>query len=278
MPLPANFNRWSHLRSVLISSHNRLVRAEFADVGADDWSPDISTSRGSLRVACTIQATDSVNVAMTKMQLFYDTLGYGQADQPVYGLPAGLYQEMVRYSPQVFVYFKEDKALALANPSRNRGEGKLSIRLAGITSETITQSTVNLVASRVRAEFSAGSGFVWQKGKLLFAYIDKNNGLQFQILNRVSTHAQDICRRLCRIAGEEYLAKWGYINRPQDQASRYPSASGSFSALGKTYRNPTRRPELDVRFQYAVLHCYGIPKPIALVDRTGRLKNPVYRD
>lgn len=278
MPLPSNFNRWSHLRSVLLNSHNKLVREEFADVGGENWSPEITSSRGSLRVACTVQATDSVNIAMTKMQLFYDTLGYGRRSDPIYGLPAGLYQEMVRYFPQVFLYFKEDKASALSHPTSPRGEGKLSVRLLNLTTEEITQSTVNLVASRVRSNFAGGSGYVWQKGKRNFVYYDTSKGVQFKILNRLTTHAQDIARNLLTVIGETYDAKWGQTNLPSNQSTRYPENPGQFSAFGKTYRKIKRRPEVDVRFQYAVLHCHGIPQPIALVDRVGTLKNPIYRE
>lgn len=278
MPLPSNFNRWSHLRSVLLNSHNKLVREEFADVGGDNWSPEITTSRGSLRVACTVQATDSVNIAMTKMQLFYDTLGYGKSSDVIYGLPAGLYQEMVRYYPQVFLYFKEDKASAMSHPTTPRGEGKLSVRLLGVTTEEITQATVNLVASRVRAQFSGGSGFVWQKGRRNFVYYDKDKGLQFKILNRVTTHGQEVAQSLLAVIGESYNNKWATPAIPQNQTARYPKNPGSFSAFGKIYRKIQHRPEVDVRFQYAVLHLHGIPRPIALVDRVGKLKNPIHRD
>lgn len=276
MPLPSNFNRWSHLRSVYLTTHNRRVRAEFADTGDDNWSPDITTTRGSLRVACTIQATDSATIADMRCRLFYDVLEHGASSLGAfYGIPTALYNESVRIQPQVWMYFREDKASHMESGRRTRAEGEQSFRLPGLKPEDLTMATAQMLATRIATEYAAGGGFVWNKGKDCYYYFDEESRLRFKILNRTASHAEEIARKHCRVIGHTFQEKYGSIS--PGSIDRYPENPPNKTILGKSRSGVIRRPIASVRFQYAVLHVDGIATPIVLCDRVGRHKDPLVR-
>ncbi len=87
---------------------NRLVRQEFSDLG-NDWEPDTSTPRSSLRTACTHEDGDSAIMTLVRMWFFFGCLRKAQDFQaPLYGEPVASYQERVTFLPQVTLYFQQD--------------------------------------------------------------------------------------------------------------------------------------------------------------------------
>jgi hypothetical protein len=66
MPLPDNFSAAEHLQDVILLTQNKIVRTEFNDVGDDNWVKDISTPRASLRLACTHEEDDSIDMTILR--------------------------------------------------------------------------------------------------------------------------------------------------------------------------------------------------------------------
>jgi hypothetical protein len=108
MPLPDNFSPAEHLQDVVMLTQNKIVRAEFNDVGDDDWVHDITTPRASLRVACTHVDADSVDMTLIRLWLFYGVLRKAKDFHPdIYGIPATSFQETNKMHPQIHLYFEE---------------------------------------------------------------------------------------------------------------------------------------------------------------------------
>ncbi len=271
MPLPPNFNNWAHLRSVLMTTHNRLVREKFSDVGPEDWSPSITTPRSSLRHACTIQATDSVLVANTRMSLFYDLLGQGANQEPWMGLP--MHEAAVRMSgrPMITLVFYEDTQDV--DPGYQPVSGNISFRLRDETPQSVTDSDLRAIALKIRSTFGTGLGYVWRKGKAIASYQDSKNGYRLQLLCRNAADARSLVADV--LALQEVTPDWAKLNFKENQepSTAFPTIPKTQTILGKTLREARRRPISEVRFRYAWALVPGYPAPITLVDLTGTRQN-----
>ena len=68
MPLPIDFSPWEHLQNTIRFAHNQQVRKEFDDIQVDD---DITTPRGSLKVASLIDDKDTSTMTLIRMFLYH---------------------------------------------------------------------------------------------------------------------------------------------------------------------------------------------------------------
>lgn len=272
MPLPANFNRWAHLRSVLIRTQNRIVREEFADVGDDNWSPEIESARGSLRTACTIQPTDSAVTATIRLQLFYNVLNSAE-DEPWMGLPMHEVNERMSGRPMITLVFYElpqDVAEGFRPVT-----GEIAFRLMDETSTSITEANLRTIAQRIKSIFGSAGGYRWKKGKSMASYKNTANGYDFRILCRNPTDARSLITDILAIQGQ--APDWSKMNYKENQAEHeaFPTLPEIQNILGQALRKPRRRPIAEVRFRYAWAYLPGREKPITLVDLTGTRSRPL---
>jgi hypothetical protein len=274
--MPAPTNSWSHYISVITQVQNRIIKEDFKDVGDDRWEPDISTPRGSLRVACTIKATDSAPIVLLRLMLYYIVLRKAQDLQiPVYGIPIGSLNAQRKYRPHVFLYFSQD-ALNV-----QKGDdpitGRITWRIMDETSSTMTRSKVEILANRIKSEFGSGQGFIWRKGKKMVSYTDWDEGLQLQILSRDENEGERVIKKVLDVAGVAFDPKRCNLNKNKAEDSRYPSTKRRENILGESVELPRERPEVDVRFRYATLSLHGTKKPVHLYDKTLQLVDCVVR-
>lgn len=274
--MPGPRNAWSHYISVITQVQNRIIREDFRDVGDDRWEPDISTDRGSLRVACTIKATDSAPLVLLRLILYYIVLRKAQDLQiPVYGMPVGALNAQRKYRPQVHLYFSQD-ALSV-----QKGDdpitGTISWRIMDETSTTITRTKIETLANRIKSELGSGSGFVWRKGKKMVTYSDWDKGLQLQILGRTESEGERVIKKVLEVVGVSFDSKRCNLNKNKAEDERYPSTRKRENILGESIQLPRERPEVDVRFRYATLSLHGTKKPVHLYDKTLQLVDCVVR-
>lgn len=274
--MPAPKNSWSHFVSVVTQIQNRIIKEDFKDVGNDNWQPDITTPRGSLRVACTIRANDSAPIVLLRLMLYYIVLRKAQDLQiPVYGMPIGSLNSQRKYRPHVQLYFSQD-ALSV-----QKGDdpitGYISWRLMSETSSSITRTEVERLANRIKTEFGTGKGFVWRKGKKMVTYTDWDRGLQLQILSRTESEGERVIKKVLDVAGVTFDAKRCNLNKNKAEDSRYPSTKRRENILGETVELPRERPEVDVTFRYATLSLHGTKKPVHLYDKTLQLVDCIVR-
>jgi hypothetical protein len=104
MALPDSFSEWEHLQSMLITYHNKGVRAEFADIEADD---SLEIPRGSLKRACLLKDDDTVDMTLLRLHLFFfHARKAADLQTPIYGIPIGEYDSKVVYHPSTLSFFK----------------------------------------------------------------------------------------------------------------------------------------------------------------------------
>lgn len=266
MTLAPEFQHVEHLQSVIRRWVNREVRDYFSDLGGDEWDEDITTPRGSLRIACTHIDSDSLMMTHMRWQLF-ERIRRQAFDMPYYGIPVAGFHEARKFKPQIQLYFQED--IQDVEPGFKPVTGQLSFRLMDYDSDTITPPIAETFANRVELNFFNGGGYLWRKGRLMCSYTDRARGYQFQILSRSDTVARELVERALDVQNHTPDWKFFRVSQTQNEAERYPVIPPNERIYGEIRRTPRRRPVADVRFQFAFLDVHGLTNPVPLVDRSG---------
>lgn len=265
MPLPNDFNPFEHLQSVLIKVHNKQVRDFFNDVPENDI--DINTPRGSLKQACLLRDDDNAEIMQLRYWLFYLDIRQGKDLQaPLCAIPLDDVQSSRKYKPQITLFFRED--LDDVEPDERAVWGEISFRLMNESSTTITKTELERLGREIKSKFGAGAGYLWKKGKKLFTYVDREKGYSLQVLCRTDTDAKDLIRDVLSIQSHTIDNELLKSHLTEDETGAYPYTPGTQSILGKSRKKPRRRPNVDVRFQYATCTIHGVNKPICLYDRS----------
>lgn len=271
-------NPWEQLQDVLQWTHNKRVIKEFRDVvGEDgDFTPNFDIPRHRLRVACTIQETDTSSMVLARFWLFYVILGKAAEFQtPIYGIPVPSYQETLKFKPQIQLYFQEDPQDVDDDYSPVTGE--ISFRLMDETSASLNDADLTRYASKINTLFASGSGFIWRKGKTLAAYTDREKGYSLRLLCRDAAEGKRVIEQVLDI--QSHTPQWEYltINQGDQPSAAYPTVPPLERILSRNRRMPRQRPIASVRFQTAFLHVRGISRAIVLLDRSGRHRVTVAR-
>lgn len=272
MTLPDNFSSWEHFQSTLRRVQNRIVRDEFSDVGDEDWTPDISIPRGSLRVACTLDDNDTVVQTLCRLFYYYFVLRKARDLQPpIYGFPDGSDRIKRATQPQIMLFFQED--FNDVDPDFSPVTGEISFRLMDKNPETITETDLQQLATKIKTLFALPQGFIWKKGKEYFTYSDWKKGYQLQILARSESEAKQVIEQVLDIQG--HSPEWEKLNESKNNVPHiaYPIIPEKKRILSKQRTTRRKRPIADVRFQYAIFTVDGLPVPIPLVDRSGIFRN-----
>jgi hypothetical protein len=273
MTLPDNFSAWEHLQSVILASYNKEVRHEFSDVGDDDWAPDITTPRASLRVACTSHDNDSILQTFMRMMLFYFVLRKASDLQaPIYGIPTEAYQQSVKFLPQVKLYFVEDAS------DVERGyapiDAEITFRIPNETSESMTEAKARTIANKINSVFGVSNGYRWKKGRLKASYKDSHNGYNMIISAFSESEAREVLHKVLEIQNDTLNDAHLTISTLQQNPPTIPATERIY---GESRRLPRRRPIGYVRFRYAELHLWAMPNAITLVDLSRRRLRPLVR-
>jgi hypothetical protein len=276
MPLPDDFSPAEHLQDLVLNIQNKIVREEFSDLGDETWTPDISTARGSLRVGCTHLDEDSIDMTLTRLWLFYGVTRKCIDFHPaIYGVPSQDFQDQVRFHPQIHLHFEETPTEAETGYRALRAQ--VGFRLMTETTETLSRADCVNYANKIKTLFHSSSPFFWKKGKELWAYNDPRRGYHFQIYAFGQSDAKKVIEQVMDI--QSHSPDWKLLNsRTNAEPSlAYPTVPPAKSILGKAYKQPRVRPVGTVRFRYAVLHIYGKPDPVVLVDPHHSYKDALVR-
>lgn len=272
MPLPEEFNDVEHLQSVCRLVVNRMVREDFSDLGGEEWDRSIASARGSLRVACTHEDQDSLNMTVARLLTYYLVQGKAARLQtPVYGIPTTTYQELsLKYKPQITLYF--DQSRREATDDYPRATGEISWRLMHETSESITEAELRLRANKIKNLFVTPNLFIWHKGKVICKYTDLENGYKLRLLVTNEAEGRRIIEQVLDV--ENKSPDWENLTVSESRAS-YPSTPPSKHIYGKSRKLPRRRPVENVKFRHATADIWGVSKPVALIDTRFSLGNPL---
>lgn len=266
MTLPTNFSPAEHLQDVVSMIQNKIVRAEFSDVGDDDWVRDITTPRGSLRTACTHAEGDSIDMTAIRLWLFYVILRKAKDFHPaMFGMPSMDFQNKMTYFPQVQLYFIE--RLNEVERGYEQLTSQISFRLTTETSESFTKAEATIIANKIKTLFNSGDvPFFWKRGKEVASYIDQNKGYYFKLYVFDETNAKKVIEQVLDIRSHTPDWKLLTIGKNTESSAVYPTIPPTKTILGKVTRQPRKRPVGTVRFSHAIVHIYGRPEPLVLYD------------
>lgn len=261
------FNDVEHIQSAYRKLLNPQIRDYFNDLVIDDnWEPDVRVPRQSLAAACLHKDTDNLTTTLTRYNLFSEIRGQ-EYRTPILGWPLKSIGEDRVFKPQVILIFKEDSQDV--EPGYSPVLGRISFRLSGVTSTTITEGNLNTYATRIKQEFaSPASGFLWRKGSRMFSYSDWAKGYQLQLLVRSESDGREIVNKVLDIQGD--TPDWSKANYSQNESESqaYPVNPGTTVVLGKSRKKTRKRPIAIVRFQYASCLIAEVGTPIILCDRS----------
>lgn len=186
----------------------------------------------------------------------------------IYGEPSEDYQTRRKFKPQILLYFEEDKDdVELGyRPS----SGRISFRIMGEESKTITKADLSALATKIKNVFGVNNGYVWRKGKELYSYTDVDKGYSLQILARSENNAKEIATSILSIQNHTFILKNMQQCKNLNELEKYPYTPPNETILGDVVRMPRYRPNVEVRFQYAVAHIHGKANPILLYSRTSK--------
>lgn len=269
MPLPEGHSPWEHLQSVLMFTYNRLVRREFRDVGDENWDPDISTSRSSLRVACTIDENDSAIMVLIRMFFFYVVLRQASdLHPPLYTTPTDLYQSIFKFHPQVSLYFRED--LEDVEEGYKPIDAVISFRLMNETSQSLSPANAQTLATKIYSIFGGRTPYRWRKGRVKLMYKDVDRGYDLKVHAYSEAEGREVITKVLNL--QNHSIDLDFLN-VSERATPPAIVPPTQYVYGESRRMPRTRPVGWVRFRYAELHIHGVDKAITLVDTTLRRGN-----
>lgn len=181
-----------------------------------------------------------------------------------------------RYHPLIRLHFLQDTDFNQigSNPDTYQGKrrlpGRITFRLMGETSETISKGELTRIATYIKTTFGANGGYIWDKGKELYTYADWSKGYQMQMLVRSSTQARDLVSKILPI--QNHSPQWMFLTKSTNEAEleRYPDLPQTKIILGETVTLKKVRPRVEVRFTYADARIHRLIEPVILYDRVGR--------
>ena len=267
MTLSEKTSAWKHVQDVLIKVQNRIVKEEFSDVGDDNWQENIGTPRDSLRLACTLKKSDSSILTLLRLWLFYICLRKAQDLQaPVYGLPIDVFQEEVKFRPQIKLYFSQDRNAVPDGLTPVQSE--ITFRLPDETSSSMTETKAKALGQEIKNLFgSGGDGFVWTKGKLKITYLDPEHGYDFRINTNSKTEGEELIKKVLQIKNHTFIDDKLNVVTPNKNSINNPTQT--MLVYEKQRRVHRWRPTANVRFRWASLHLHNLSKPVVICDITG---------
>lgn len=190
----------------------------------------------------------------------------------IYGIPVTTFQDRLTFHPQIKLMFYQSKDEA--KPGFPRVTGEITYRVPDETSETFTESNARLRAQKIKDLFVNSELFVWQKGREIVSYLDKQQGYNFRLNVKNELEGRKIIMRVMSI--ENKLPNWNKLCLHECR-NTFPDTPSSQRVYGEQRRMPRRRLLEDIKFRYAELHLWGLTKPVTLVDTSGHRGVPLVR-
>ncbi len=209
--------------------------------------------------------------AITQTLAIYQLLQENM-DRGLYTIPVTTFQDHYTFAPQIKLVFYQ-----LIDETRNgspRVQGEITYRVIGETEETFTEANARIRAQKIKTLFTDPELFVWQKGKDIATYLDRKDGYDFRLYVKNELEARKIITQVMAI--ENKFPNWDNLRLSISRAT-YPEIPGTKRIYGLQRRLPRRRPLEDIKFRYAELHLWGLPKPVTLVDTFGNREKPLVR-
>jgi len=268
MPLPQGFSEFEFLQDIIRKWQNRIVKEEFADLGGDEFDPDINISRQALRHACTHKDTDTAEMMQMRNDLYY--IIYRKAKDlqgTIYGIPEGLFKEERAVKSQIYLFFAQDSEAVVDDRTSIRAE--YTINLHEPIPEATWERDLTRLAEKIRREFAATHPtYTWTKGKTIYWYRDSEFGHNFKIFAHSETEAEPLIKKMLNLQDQPYKEDCLVESKPKRASVNNPS--GTILKFGKRRKKPRWRPTANVRFRWATLIVPELHADKMLIDTTGQ--------
>jgi hypothetical protein len=273
MPLPQGFQEFEHLQDIYRKTINQIVREEFSDVDWADDNPDLTTSRSNLKWGCTHKDDDSGVMTQMRTDLFYMVLRKAaDLHPPVYGIPSIDFQELVRFHPQITLFFTQDQDSVPDDLTPIRAQ--ITFRLMNETPQTMTEAKARSLGNEIKNTFGVSGGYRWRKGKYDCSYTDQSKGYYMQLHAYSESEGREVIQKVLSLNEHVLDDSRLKISPPVGSTAE---VTGTQLVYGEQRRKPRRKPVGYVRFRYAQMDLHGLPESIVLIDRTGFYKKALVR-
>lgn len=148
MVLPQGFSPFEHLQDMVRLNHNKIVSEYFNDLGGADWEPEINSTRGQLRVACTMLDTDTATMILMRQYFFYETLGYGKSNLAVIHGSTENFDAPTTGHPKITLYFSQD--MESVPKGYTKVEAEVSFRLMNETAATFLEAEAKALGLKIK--------------------------------------------------------------------------------------------------------------------------------
>lgn len=260
MPTTNTNKHWALQRKLLMNTRvgfNAEVYRHFKDVDGDGAS---SSGRRELRDSLLINNKDSRTTASFKIQYFRESVQKVHEKVTVIGKIKDDFDADVKYKCQIELNFVQDRA---ATPKGRRPlTAQISFRIDE-SATTITRAKYQALAQKIRTTLATGSGFSWDKGKIICWYKDPEHGYDLQIYALSKTEGERVVRKILDIQNHTFVTDKFKFTTPERDSDNTP---GTVTILGDTVDKPRWRPAAKVRFSYANLIIWNRKDPIRLLD------------
>lgn len=167
---------------------------------------------------------------------------------------------MLSGHPKIYLHFEEEKPKGDRRPK----EGMLSFRLMDETDSSITVSNVKKIALKIGQIFGKKEGYFWDKGKRYVNYNHWELGYKLQILSPSVAKGKKLIEDVLSLQGHPFDPARMTFSQNQGEAKAFPANPGNKRILGEEVKLPERRPDCEVRFQYAEIELGGLQQKMVI--------------
>ncbi|OYE02946.1 hypothetical protein [Nostoc sp. 'Peltigera membranacea cyanobiont' 232] len=252
---------WALIRQGLINgtSYNAEVNAHFGDTSAD-------SGRNAAKNICLITSQDSMQVATQRQSFFYYQVLKIQNKPIIIGQPKTTYDSEVTYHPEISIEFRQD---FIATPrGKQPKDARISWRLMGETSQSLTFTKINNAATLVFQKFFQNNIFNFNKGKVIGWYNSPTDGLHLQLYCIDSTEAERVAKYVVQAIDKTWNDNLFKTTTPKRNNLVTPE---QITILGKQQDAPVWRPNITVKAYKAYMTVWGTENKV--YELVGRLKN-----
>lgn len=131
--------------------------------------------------------------------------------------------------------------------------------------EKISKNDLKNYADRISKEFGSNGSYVWEKGKAVVSYRNRNQGFEGWYLVKNKASGIALVKKLLAITGQEIETTRIKFSETENAQAAYPETPGKTTVLGEEIELARERPLVDVRFREASIHLPRTRKTIQLV-------------
>jgi|GEM_PF-3491332 len=273
--MPSSNYSIAQIQSFLVNRFNQQVTQHFSDLPTYDPTQPVSTenSRAMARQVCLHTPTDSALVSLLRL-LIYELEVNPQVYDQIVQHEAAVTDRSNK--PEIRLYFKE--LLSEVEPGYDQLACQTSFRLMNETQQSLTKTVQLSYAQKIQTQFARPTVYTRKAGQTMYSYADWDIGVQFQLLLRSDTDAEDLVTRLLAIQGETIDLALLNVSQNKNPTVAYPTIPPTTTIAGKTYKQKRVRPTWIGNYQYATLRIPGLSSVIVLHDSTGAKKNALLRN